>query len=497
MSGRSAEQSLALPAARGGPGGSSGSRTSRAWALDEMPGLRQAVQTRGGQLALVAAFTGLAQAGSVGWPYVLAAAAFAYLPAWRSAIALAAAVLGLVRSAPAWLEMLAPQVAESSLSPSTARALVLAVLALYLAWAWAVLRWARTHPDCLLARRPVLAQWALAALLAALASLPQWPAGLRLGLWLLLCVWGTQMWLLAYALRDQRARAAGPLPLQLAWLHPFWRAGVGTLAATPFGKGAAFLQRHQARTAEELAVTQLKAFKLLAWALLLAGLNSAWLALAARLGIPDTQAVFAAFMAGQPHGRLVAWASLVVASVSAALMLAVVGHKLIAVARLAGFRLPRNTWRPLQARTLADFWNRYYHYFKELLVDFFFYPTFFRLFRTHPRLRVFFATFMAAGVGNAAFHFLRDIHWVARLGWQQALLAYSSNLVYCAVLALGIAVSQARLSAGRVPAQGWAARLWQVLCVWGFFVVLRVFGEESRSFGLSDRWSFFLSLFGV
>lgn len=469
----------------------------RVWALDQRPGLRAWVQTWPGRAALVAVFLALAAAGGVLPAYALAAAAFAYLPAWRGPIALVAAAVALARGTDHWLLLLEPLVAQAALAPGSARAVVLAALAVHLGWAWAVLRWSRTHPAFWLARRPVLSQLALAALLAGLASLPGWPPGLRLGLWLLLCIWGTQMWILAYALQDQRSRTPGPLLLQMGWFHPFWRASVGTLAPTPFGKGAAFLRRHQAADAQALALTQLKAVKLMAWALVLAACNRGLLEAAHRLGIPTTEALFEAFLAGQAPGVALRWASLVVASASAALSLAVLGHKIIAVARLAGFGLPRNTWRPLQARSLAEFWNRYYYYFKELLVDFFFYPTFLRMLRGHPRLRMFFATFMAAGVGNAIYHFVRDIHWVAHLGWQAAVTGYASNLVYCTVLALGIAVSQARITAGRVLPEGWAGRLWSLLCVWGFFVLLRVFGEESRRFALGDRWAFFLSLFGV
>jgi hypothetical protein len=39
---------------------------------------------------------------------------------------------------------------------------------------------------------------------------------------------------------------------------------------TPFGKGIAYLQKFEARTPEDLAVTQLKGLKLAAWTLLLA-----------------------------------------------------------------------------------------------------------------------------------------------------------------------------------------------------------------------------------
>jgi len=45
---------------------------------------------------------------------------------------------------------------------------------------------------------------------------------------------------------------------------------------------------------------------------------------------------------------------------------------------MAGFATLRNTYRPLESRSIAEFWNRYYYYFKEMLISFFFYPTFFR-----------------------------------------------------------------------------------------------------------------------
>src|SRR6202008_162066 len=111
--------------------------------------------------------------------------------------------------------------------------------------------------------------------------------------------------------------------------------------------------------------------------------------------IPTLEGVQAAYFQHRPYPIAMGWTALVLDVVFSALALATAGHQAIAVARLAGYRLPRNTWRPLESRSLADFWNRYYYYFKELLVDFFFLPAFLRAFRRHPRLRIFFATFMA------------------------------------------------------------------------------------------------------
>jgi hypothetical protein len=134
------------------------------------------------------------------------------------------------------------------------------------------------------------------------------------------------------------------------------------------------------------------------------------------------------------------------------------------------------------------FWNRCHCHFKELLVDFFFFPTF---------LRVFFATFMAAGVGNAVYHFMRDIHYLASMGWREASLGFVSYLFYSAALAVGIGISQARMNAGRQLPTTWTGSLWSVLCVWTFCVCLQVFGDETRAFPFTDRVAFFISLFGI
>jgi D-alanyl-lipoteichoic acid acyltransferase DltB (MBOAT superfamily) len=171
---------------------------------------------------------------------------------------------------------------------------------------------------------------------------------------------------------------------------------------------------------------------------------------------------------------------------------------IIAAARLAGFRLLRNTWRPLEATTLAEFWNRYYFYYKELLVDHFFYPTFLRCFRNHRRLRIFFATFSAACVGNLLFHFIRDIHFVADMGVWNAVVGDQSHALYTFVLAMGVALSQMRVG-NRKVAKGWLRG--RVLpCVWvvGFFCILHVFDAPlDRDHSIWQRGQFLLYLMGT
>lgn len=93
----------------------------------------------------------------------------------------------------------------------------------------------------------------------------------------------------------------------------------------------------------------------------------------------------------------------------------------------------------------------------------FFLPTCFKVFKNHPRFRMFFATFMAAGVGNALFHFLREIDRVNSMGVVAALESYGSYLFYCVVLATGMGM----------------------------------FSDESRNHSFMERARYLLSLFGL
>jgi D-alanyl-lipoteichoic acid acyltransferase DltB (MBOAT superfamily) len=213
--------------------------------------------------------------------------------------------------------------------------------------------------------------------------------------------------------------------------------------------------------------------------------------------IPTVAQALDAFLRGQPYPLAVGWAAMIVSTAKFCLKVASWAHLFIGIARLAGYRLPRGCWRPLESRTLMDYFNRFHYYFKELLVDFFFVPTFFKMFRNYPRLRMFFATFMAAGVGNAIWHFTRDINLVSTLGPVAAVETYTSYAFYCIVLATGVGLSQVRASLGMRPASTLFGRLYSFFFIWSFVVCMHVFSDESRNHTLGERLSFLASLFGV
>ena len=361
----------------------------------------------------------------------------------------------------------------------------------WLAFALGYLQLAYRRPTWFIARRPVITLLGLICVLAGIANLSDASDRAQGPLWQFILLLVSYLWFMAYALADQRARARSPLYFQVGTLHPFWGS-----TDTPYGKGAAYLRRTSARTPEDLAITQLKAVKLLYWAYVLSTLDRLLARLiTGQLDVPPLEIVQAAAAAGQPMPIVLGWAALGWAVADQTIGLAVFGHQVVATARLAGFRLQRNTWRPLGSRTLADFWNRYYFYFKELLVDFFFYPTFLTTLRGWPRLRLFAATFMAAGVGNAIYHFVKHIDDVASVGLGKALVDFESYLLYCAVLATGIGLSQARNHSRRLS-MSLCGRLWSFACVWSFVVCIHVFGIETNTFPLAERLRFMASLFG-
>jgi len=316
----------------------------------------------------------------------------------------------------------------------------------------------------------------------------------RVVLWSFLMTWQPYLWFLAYALATAGTREQPPFWQHLGVFHPFWGSTL-----TPFGKGLSYLRKFEANTPEELAVTQLKGLKLATWAFLLAASHGCFSTLIhGHLGIATFHHAFLHHVAGAPDPRYIGWISLVAYFVEDLLNMSVFGGVIVAAARLAGFRLLRNTYRPLESRTLAEFWNRYYFYFKELMVDHFFYPAFLRYFRNYRRLRIFFATFAAACVGNLLFHFIRDIHFVADMGLWKAVAGEQSHAFYTFVLAVSVGLSQLRRAPDRA-AKGWLrGRLLPCLWVAAFFCILHVFDAPlDREHSLWQRGEFLLYLVGL
>jgi len=470
-------------------------------AIDESPTLTAWSQTmvgRGVMIAVAVALLNIRQQ-DVAWSSILVCMAFLYActPVWKPWILLIwAQSLAIYRILTASRDLnasIVKVVQQEGIAAFPEWQLALVVHGVFMILAWAMLVYARRHPRSLLARHPVV--WLLCAefLLLFVSSRGVLSGMTRTVVWTFFLISSSHLWFVAYALVDQRSRDRSPDAFQLGTFRPFWG-----FTSLPYNKGAAFLRKVAATTPHDLAVTQLKGLKLLVWVTILYGLHTAlvW-ACERRWHVRTIEDEITAFLSGGPSTLGRQWLSLICSQGEFALWTAVFGDTIVAIARLAGFRLPRSTWRPLESRTLIDYFNRISYYFKELLVDLFFIPTFFTCFKGRPRLRLFFATFMAAGVGNALYHFFRDIALVEDVGLEQLFVSYTSYVFYCVVLAAAIGISQLRVSAGYRPQDTLLGRVWSLVFVWGFVSILRIFSDETRSHTLGERILYLCHLFGV
>ncbi len=388
---------------------------------------------------------------------------------------------------------------------------VLSIGLLLLAAAYLVVQLARRFDRLprFVRRHPIVALQPAVLLVLAVVWMTPRGAAWRPYVFLLWGVLPFFLWRVGYLLLSaQRGRAqATRLRDHLFYL---WPAFGGT--DVPYGKGLDTLARHEARDGEAFARSQLAGVKLL----VLACMWHVALRAMAALVFGDADNAFSKLTGGRSlhvphvwdlfHGESasvpMAWLAVYAELVRATLALAVFGHTIVGSLRLMGFNVFRNTYKPLLAESVVDFWNRYYYYFKELLVEFFFYPIYLRSFKRRPRLRMFAATFAAAFVGNLYYHVLRERQLLSGMRFGELWQELSPRVCYCFLLSLGIFVSMLRQQAARggagdsgtLPAP--LRRLGRIAGVWTFFGLIHVFSLAAEA-GLTDRLTFLLSLVGV
>ena len=320
------------------------------------------------------------------------------------------------------------------------------------------------------------------------------------------------LWRCGYLLlAGQQGRMAGSrFTDHLLYLWPVYGG-----SNTPYGKGLGYLSRCEARTDEELARSQLAGIKLILLSVLWGAIidlmdgalygpgNDLTHTLTGTLGV---HTVGIPQLAEMVKGKVAtplwtAWASIYCELFWQVLHHAARGHTTIGVLRLFGFNVFRNTYKPLLAQSVVEFWNRFYYYFKELLVTFFFLPTFTRLgsrLRRWPALRLFVAVFAAAFVGNMYYHLLQRTSLLVEGDVFEALYSLRSRLFYCLLLALGIFVSMRReqFRASQTPGSGRARVVLRILGVWTFFAIINIWNVRSDA-PFFARVDFFLGLFGL
>lgn len=405
--------------------------------------------------------------------FMLLFSAITFLPSYRRFI-LALATICVV-------------IAQDAVSPLTV-GLKLCVMAIGIFLFWAVRRWPRSW----FARNPIAILLSAFTVLILIACTARQDTALYHLLWPAVEVSAAYVWFLAYALIDKDAKPPSDTSLELASFRPLWGS-----TNVPFPKGAAYLRRIEARDDQQFAIVQLKGLKLLVWAILLQIFSVLWYRFFHLfLGVPTSTDALTMFVRGVPVAWTVRWESQLLAFFESILGISILGHRIIACCRMAGFNALRNTYRPLSSRTVAEFFNRYYFYFKELLVDFFFYPTFLRYWKGKPQMRIIFATFSAAFLGNAFFHFTRDWFIIRDQGLREALVNFQVFFFYTFVLALGLTISQLRNRNPR-PAGFVRGRLLPAISVCMFYCLLDIFAKTERNYPLIEHLRYFGSLFFI
>jgi hypothetical protein len=335
---------------------------------------------------------------------------------------------------------------------------------------------------------------------------------LRIVLWALILVLSRYAFYLGYTLQEARQENPTPFFFQLGYYYPFW-CGSYLLSFLPIPKGAGYLRRIECKNDEELAVVRLKAIKLLIWAVWVLIFRELWTHVLhgtsfrfpfldpfpGSLHLPYYTTALSDIHKGNSYAPGSAWLILISSAFGDLQNITIKGGVMIALARMAGFNALRVTYKVLYARTFVEYWNRYVYYFKEILVDFFFYPTFLRFFKRHPRFRVFFAILAAATFGNCVVHLLIDVGFFFELGLRRALVSFVPYVLYASILGTVIGVSYLRTERQRAILRGgWLRRevLSRVL-VLGFMLQMWVIGNWMPQFTLNDYGRFFLSLWGI
>jgi len=341
--------------------------------------------------------------------------------------------------------------------------------------------------------RPLVFMTALGAVLTvATLAVPQDHA-VFLPSWLALAFLSQSFFFLAYVLIDMRGKTPIPAHLKLGFMRPFW-AGF----APPI-KGPAYFIRFSAKSDADLAVARLKGLKLIVWASILFaiwewGFNRL---IFGQLGFPRLDNLIAATAGGEAAHLGVRWGAVALDFLATVILMGAAVHAIVAAIRVAGFAIPRGMVRPLSSRTIAEFWGRYLFYFKEMLVDLFFYPAFRRYFRSNPRLRMAFATFCAAFIGNVFFDFFHALPLLAVEDPFRIWQGFYSYCVYAGILTVGIIWSQ-QFQRPPSPDQGWfrydVVPRAQVIT---FFALLQVVDDSSAIVPIEERLRFLVGLFGV
>lgn len=171
------------------------------------------------------------------------------------------------------------------------------------------------NPKAWWLRRPLVAWHGIFFALVGSACMLPLSGMVRVVAWAFIFTVSGYFWYFCFTLTDRMSKDRDPWTLQIGTWRPAWT--VGSASTTPYVKGAAYLRDIEAKTPDDLAVTQLKAVKLIWWAfvlrVVLLGMNTVLHGPLAPLPVPAFAEAFDASIAGHPYSAPLCWAILVAA----------------------------------------------------------------------------------------------------------------------------------------------------------------------------------------
>ncbi|MFH1262736.1 MAG: hypothetical protein V1495_04760 [Pseudomonadota bacterium] len=468
--------------------------------LDRFPRLVRFAQTDLGKVCAVTTFGLLLFVFGAGWwlDTLMALLVVTFFPALRQWIFMAASFYWLLR----FPGMRSHWTEEMGELDSLFYVVVAGVFMFGFLATWSIRRYQLSRPVAVL----------VVTFLSLLAIGSVWrlsPAG-RLYFFVLTIV-GHYFWYLAYSLHEARMEKPTPYRYQVGYYYPFW-ANIPGPAYVPIPKGASYIREIECHDAEELAVVRLRGIKLLLWTMVLSaavpvvrmlfwGERVPWVlpSPGSSISIDTFIRLLEMTQEGTQQPVWKTWWMLCMSYLLATMDVTIKWGVVVATCRMAGFRAFRTTYKPFHSRTLLEYWNRINYYVKELVTDLFFYPTFFRYFRNRPRLRLFTATFAAAGLGNFLVQLFFRGAAFARDGFVPTIESSLSYVVYSVLLGTGIGISQLRVKRhAELRHAGWFRRnVWSRICVQMFSLALFIFGVWLPPYRVTLQFHFILSLVGI
>ncbi len=176
-------------------------------------------------------------------------------------------------------------------------------------------------------------------------------------------------------------------------------------------------------------------------------------------------------------------------------------HFKVGIWRICGYQIDPFYNRPWLATNLMSFWTRFAFHYREFLVRVFYYPVFFRYFKTRSNVRIFVASMAAAGVGNLIWHASeRTFMHGMEAG---SLLFTLGTWPYFLFLGLGIAVSQIYLLRRRSRRKPWTRDRWFVVDLVAayvtlqYFALIHIFARPAPGATTEDLFRLFFRGFGI